>query len=279
MTAFGPFQPFRTRYTPANALCMARLAKAVYISRADGSVDADGILQALNHAGTSAFQNVEGFDESSSQACVISHEDFVAAVFRGTDELADWLDNLNVKPIAGPFGKVHTGFYRALMDVWPRMRQKIRDVRKDDSPRRPLWLTGHSLGGALATIAASTLVDDDEPFFGAYAFGAPRCGDKEFARLYRIEGAQPRTFRFQNNSDIVTRVPARMMGYRHVGELVYITEDQELVRDVGFWYRLLDTTEGIIHDIGKPGFDCTKDHDMDCYIKAIENWGDNDPKD
>ncbi len=279
MTSFGPLQPFRTRYTPANALWMARLAKIVYMKLDDGSPDEKGILQALNQIGAARFDKVVGFNTSSSQACVISHDDYVAAVFRGTDELADWLDNVNVKSMPGPFGEVHRGFYEALMDVWPNMRQAIRQIREEESPRRPLWLAGHSLGGAMATIAASMLADDDEPFFGVYTFGSPRCGDKEFARVYRNDGPQQRTFRFQNNNDIVTRVPARVMGYRHVGQLVYISEDQKLVRDVGFWYRFLDTVEGVVSDVGKPGFDCTKDHDMDCYIEAIEKWGDNEPED
>ena len=62
------------------------------------------------------------------------------------------------------------------MDVWPDMRQAIRALRPGDGAHRPLWLTGHSLGGALATIAASLLVDDDESFFGVYTFGSPRSG-------------------------------------------------------------------------------------------------------
>ncbi len=270
-----PMQPFRTTYCPANALWMARLSKAVYAGSSGAPPDEDAILQHLKqHDG--GFTSVCGFDARSSQACVVVHREFVVAVFRGTDEAADWLDNLNVVRVPGPFGEVHAGFHGALMDVWPDMRRAIRNVRNADSVRRPLWLTGHSLGGALATLAASRLVDDDEPFFGVYTYGAPRCGDKEFARVYRIE-AGSRTYRFQNNNDVVSRVPARVMGYRHVGKLVYITEEGQLVTDIGRWYRFLDQVAGVVDDVGSRGLDSIKDHRAKKYVKAIVRWGDRVP--
>ena len=268
-------QQFRMGYCPSNALWMARLSNAIYERNEDGSPNADSILRELLLL-DDGFEKVVPFNASSSQACVIAHEDYIAAVFRGTDEIADWLDNLNVVPISGPFGKVHKGFHNALMDVWPSMRRTIREIRKEDGQRRPLWLTGHSLGGALATIAASLLVEDDEPFFGVYTFGSPRCGDREFARVYKVE-AGARTYRFQNNNDIVSRVPARMMGYRHVGSFVYIKENGDLVSDVGFWYQFLDAMRGVVADIGTKGLDSITDHHMTGYVNAIYRWGDKNP--
>ena len=270
-------QPFRMNYSPANALWMARLAEAIYERKQDGSPDVRSIRRKLTRADDD-FKEVVPFNASSSQACVIEHKDYLAAVFRGTDEIADWLDNLNVVPVSGPFGKVHKGFYNALMDVWPSMRREIRRIRSNDVPRRPLWITGHSLGGALATIAASLLVEDDEPFFGVYTFGSPRCGDKDFARVYKVE-AGARTYRFQNNNDIVSRVPARAMGYRHVGNFVYIRENESLVSDVGFWYQFLDAIRGVVADIGTKGLDTITDHDMERYVRAICKWGNKNPDD
>lgn len=269
-------QPFRMGYCPANALWMARLSEAVYTQSTDGSPDVNSILGKLKNA-DDGFNEVVPFNASSSQACVIAHDDYIAAVFRGTDEIADWLDNLNVVPTSGPFGKVHKGFRNALMDVWPSMRQTIRTIRRRNGRRRPLWLTGHSLGGALATIAASLLVEDDEPFFGVYTFGSPRCGDKEFARVYKVE-AGARTYRFQNNNDIVSRVPARAMGYRHVGNFVYIKEDGCLVNDVGFWYQFLDAIRGVVADIGTRGLDSIEDHRMRGYVQCISKWGNKKPE-
>ena len=193
-----PLKLFRTAYCPENALWMAQLSLAVYSKKFDGSPDEASILAALQ-ALDCRFKVVKPFDASSSQGCIVGHDEFVAAVFRGTDEIADWLDNLNVMPVSGPFGMVHKGFYEALMDIWPGMRKELRVMRTHDKFRRPLWLAGHSLGGAMATLAASQLVEDDEPFYGVYTFGSPRCGDKHFARTYKME-AGARTYRFQNNN-------------------------------------------------------------------------------
>ena len=110
-----------------------------------------------------------------------------------------------------------------------------------------------------------------------YTFGAPRCGDKEFARIYKTEGAESRTYRFQNNNDIVSRVPARVMGYRHVGKFVYVSESGQLLADVGYWYRFLDAMRGVVADIGSRGLDTIKDHCIDEYLETIGRWGDKNP--
>ncbi|PON15842.1 lipase [Candidatus Entotheonella serta] len=226
-----PLTHLKTSYQPHNALWMAKIAKAVYmkVSDEDEAPNIDKIIAILK-ADDQKFIGGVGFNAKSSQGAIIQHEDYMVAAFRGTDEAADWLDNINALPKDGPLGSVHAGFHNALMDIWSAMRREIRKIRaqvaKDretkNLPKRalPLWITGHSLGAAMATLAAAHLVEADEPFFGVYTFGSPRCGDRDFARTYNVEAGK-RTFRFQNNNDIVTRVPARLMGYSHVGTFIY----------------------------------------------------------
>lgn len=274
-----PFNPWTSKYKPTNAYWMAKLAKIAYIKKSatDHSPDMEAIKAELK-AIDPKFLDVAGFDAKSSQGVVIQHEDYVVAAFRGTDEIADWLDNINAVAKQGPLSDVHSGFYRALMDIWPQMKTTIRSFRRtpEDQPDRPLWLTGHSLGGAMATLAAATLIEADEAFYGAYTYGSPRVGDRDFARIFNVE-AKGKVFRFQNNADIVTRVPARLMGYSHVGSFIYITEDKKLSDDLGWWYRFVDTVKGVIKDIGDMGIDAIEDHDIDDYIEAIAAFGDNDP--
>ena len=273
-----PFLPFTSQYQPINAYWMARFSKIAYVKKSNEAPDKVKIKAALKKIDPK-FKAVEGFNEKSSQGIVIQHEDFVVAAFRGTDEIADWLDNLNAVPKPGPLGDVHNGFYRALMDIWPQMKTVIRGFRTkpEGQPDRPLWLTGHSLGGAMATLAAATLIEADETFYGAYTYGSPRVGDRDFARTFNIE-AKSKFFRFQNNADIVTRVPARIMGYSHVGSFVYIADDKTLSTDVGWWYRFMDSFKGVIKDIGDKGFDAIEDHDIDDYIDAIANFGNKKPE-
>ena len=272
------FQPQRTRYTANNAYCMATLAKLVYEKKDEdhSAPDETKILRRLRDLDP-AFEDVVPFDKHSSQAMLVKHAHYAVATFRGTDELADWWDNLDAISAPGPLGSVHRGFQDALMDVWPAMRAQLQKFRKA-SPGLPLWLTGHSLGGAMATLAAAELIAQDRPFYGGYTFGQPRCGDRSFARTFNIE-AKDRFFRFQNNNDIVTRAPARIMGYSHVGQYIYITSDGELDRDIGTWFRFIDMVKGAVDDLGEIGLDAIDDHGMDRYLAAIEAWGDRDPED
>ena len=280
-----------TLYRPENAYWMARLAGLVYEKRADGSPDTAAILAALQKE-DGGFREVVGFDKSSAQSVVVRHDAFIVAAFRGTDELGDWFDNVNALAADFPFGRVHRGFLGALHDVWPEMReqyvwwQKGYDGRPPSKragnggakPKQvrdaglPLWLTGHSLGGAMATLAAAELVHADEAFYGLYTFGSPRVGDRDFARVFNVE-ARSRMYRFQNNNDIVTRVPARVMGYSHVGSFVYISEDGDLSADSGWWYRFLDRVGGAVRDLGELGLDGVDDHNMTHYARAIDEWG------
>ena len=278
----GAFERHRTGYVPGNAHRMAVIAKLVYERRGEESVpDCEGILAELQKIDPK-YEKAIAFDKNSSQAVLLVHRDHIVAAFRGTDELADWWDNLNAIPTDGLLGQVHKGFQKALEDVWPKMRTTIRALRQESRKRkilpRPLWLTGHSLGGALATLAAAELLYHDESFYGVYTFGQPRVGDREFMRTFNAE-AKTRFFRFQNNNDIVTRIPARIMGYRHVGSFIYISEGGDLSKDPGLWYRFLDGIEGVIEDIGENGVDGVTDHDMSHYLDAIEAWGKQDPQD
>jgi predicted lipase len=124
--------------------------------------------------------------------------------------LADWLVNIDFLP--APWergGKVHTGFKNALQEVWHDLENYISDLQNNG---RTIWVTGHSLGAALATLAA----DRYGNIQGLYTFGSPRVGDRDFE-----EGFNLNAYRFVNNSDIVTKVPPAGM-YRHVGELRFI---------------------------------------------------------
>lgn len=277
LTTQTPFRPYTSKYRPENAYWMAELSKIAY-GPDDDSKPIEDWIKAELAAMDQGFSEVTCFDANSSQGAVIKHENYVVAAFRGTDEIGDWLDNINAVSRPGPLGAVHTGFYFALMDIWPQMKSVIRAYRRTPSgdPDRPLWLTGHSLGGALATLAAATLIEADETFYGAYTYGSPRAGDQGFARNFNVE-AKGKVFRFQNNSDIVTRVPARLMGYSHVGSFIYISESGELSSDVGWWYRFMDTVKGVIADIGEKGWDSIKDHSIDEYISAIAGHGNKHP--
>ena len=135
---------------------------------------------------------------------------------------------------------------------------------------QPLWITGHSLGGALATLAAARFaLEMDKPVRGIYTFGQPRVGDREFARIFDAELKQ-RFFRFVNNSDIVTRIPTRELFFSHVGSLRFFDSNGDIFDDVSWWQEFLETIKGTL----KQHIDLIPanigNHKMERYIQNIQ---------
>ncbi len=121
-------------------------------------------------------------------------------------ECQDLFTDLDALPQAWPGGgKVHRGFVRALDRVWRQIESQL------DGLDMPVLYTGHSLGAALATLAASR-----RPPETLYTFGSPRVGDKDFAATL----ARTVVYRYVNCCDAVARLPPAV--YQPVGTLRYI---------------------------------------------------------
>jgi triacylglycerol lipase len=262
-------KPYRTTLDQGNAYWMARLAHKVYQSQPDGhEPDAAGILSDLKSEDP-GFLSVHGFSAHSAQAALVEHESYLALAFRGTDQAADWIDNLNAFPTQVLFGAFHRGFFQSVRDIWDPLFQRYLEL--NGKKPRGLFLTGHSLGGAMATVASSMLIDQDEGFTATYTFGQPRVVTRDTARIYNVE-AKGKTYRFQNNNDIVTRAPARVMGYSHVGTFLYINQQRQIQQDPGLWLQFLDNASGAMHSLKERGLDAVEDHGMHHYLDAVRAW-------
>jgi triacylglycerol lipase len=262
--------PYKTSLDAGNAYWMARISKEVYIKKSEGNQipDEDKILANLKSDDT-GFVSVFGIDKNSAQAAVVEHEQYLCIAFRGTNELEDWLDNINAFSTSELFGEFHRGFWNSVEDVWKPIDAKCRELQQQR--KRPIFFTGHSLGGAMATIAAAKYVHEDKPFTSLYTFGQPRALSRKTSQIFNIE-CKSRYFRFHNNNDIVTRVPARLMGYSHAGTYIYISEEKELHQDPGFWFRFVDYFDGALNAVIEKGIDGVEDHDMSKYLAAIDTW-------
>ncbi|WP_428442082.1 lipase family protein [Photobacterium sagamiensis] len=263
-----------------NALAMAKLSKLVYsdTDTKNKKPHETYILQQLK-TNDSGYRNVTGYDRNTAQAMLVEHESFIAVVFRGTDEIGDWVDNLKAFAVSALFGDFHRGFYESLDDIWSEMEKDLNGLKqaivKDSNGtkhRRPIFFAGHSLGGAMATIAAAKYINEDKQFTAVYTYGQPRAMTRSTARIFNAE-AKNRLHRFQNNEDIVTRVPARVMNYSHVGQCCYIDADGQIHTDPGFWFRFMDYIEGAVDSLKKmTNLGAVDDHDIDKYIAAVEKW-------
>ena len=268
MSALPPFkfQTQTTRYSPQNAYWLAKAAQLAYtqVGEDNPAPDQKQILAQLK-SWSDQFTQVEVFDHQSTQSFIARHEELIMVAFRGSDQWEDWLDNLNLPTIPTNLGRAHRGFQMALEDVWAEMLEKIKELK---DRHQTLWLTGHSLGGALATLAAAERIDQDQTFNGVYTFGQPRCVDREMSRNMNLE-AKSRIFRFQNNNDLVSRIPQRIMGYSHAGTFIYIDVNQNLHIDIHWWNQFLDRVGGILEALPKPGVDKIEDHQLKNYLVAL----------
>jgi len=148
-------------------------------------------------------------------------EDCVAA-FRGTQDLRNWLTDLDCAYTRLGNMRVHRGFYEALESVRTDLEAGIQATHY-----QRLWLTGHSLGGALAMLCARAWKGAVE---GVYTFGQPRVGDAAFCALYD-SALKSRTFRVIHADDIVARVPWLLGAYRHAGHEIFFPSLLPVGRD------------------------------------------------
>ena len=134
----------------------------------------------------------------------------VVVAFRGTASPGDWLADLNIQSTKRDYGIVHRGFYTAFKAVEPQLRAALGGVAG-----RPIVLTGHSLGGALAAVAAAEWADAF-PVASLYTYGQPATGKHGFANFLAAKYPD-RIFRVVNDDDIVPQVPPT---FEHVGRLL-----------------------------------------------------------
>ena len=212
---------------------------------------------------------LEFFDVQDTQAFLArtpKADGGMILAFRGTESLKDWMTDADIRLVNGPGGKVHEGFNCALNTIWRNLWKRLSDSAQRG--QRSLWITGHSLGAALATLATAKIrLEQSHPVSGLYTFGSPRAGDQDFKRNFE-QDFMYRTFRFVNNNDVVPRIPFRALNYDHVGIFKYFSYKGKL-DDKKTWDQiLLDGLKGRIDDLLAPGTDGVKDH---AIIRYVEN--------
>ena len=122
------------------------------------------------------------------------------------DDWKDIFSDVLLKAKPWDVGHAHQGFGKALEPIWKPLEGAL-NLLKD----RPVWFTGHSLGGALATLAAFRRRQHPG---GVYTFGSPRVGNGVFAGSF--DGVyMERSVRYVNDHDAVTHVPSEIVAFPH----------------------------------------------------------------
>jgi hypothetical protein len=141
----------------------------------------------------------------------------IIVAFRGTlppqspdtlQTILDWLNDCDAALVADPQlpGMVHAGFLGAVNDLWPGLHPAVQTV-STANPRKPVFVTGHSKGGAMASIAALLLrrvLTASVPVM-VTTFAAAKPEDPDFAAGY--DGIITHSVRYEFQDDIVPHVP------------------------------------------------------------------------
>jgi predicted lipase len=148
---------------------------------------------------------------------VASSPDAIVIAFRGTQTGPEWLEDFDALPVANQFGKgtVHKGF----QDQYAKVRASVLAALAQVNLRSRLWITGHSLGGALATLCASDAALAKCPKL-TYTWAAPRSGWHDYADWFKT--LPDPLFHIMNEWDIVPHEPPAADGYEHAGSEVLI---------------------------------------------------------
>jgi hypothetical protein len=224
---------WRAAYADRTAYLMAVMSELAYLPFENGVTAAPGQPRPEKKGGRGQldrrlgpdFKLVAVFNRDDTQAYLAVSADFAVLAFRGTSSVKDWITNLhaNLVPLKGAPADVlvHEGFLKAFTCC----RDEIKTaVDRFVPPDLGLYITGHSLGGALAQIASAALERDN--LAACYTYGSPRVGTSDFDRQVKCPH-----YRLINRSDLVPGVPApRPGGYRHTGDPRLIKKGPVLLR-------------------------------------------------
>ncbi|MBU1043169.1 MAG: lipase family protein [Candidatus Omnitrophica bacterium] len=253
----------RAAYSDRTAWLMAEMSQLAYFEFENNS---DKLKTALKKAD---FELIKVFDCKGTQAFIAKRDiDKVAVLaFRGTEvkDPRDIMADLNSKFYKdNDEAKIHDGFYKAFEYVKADI---VAEVKKLGT--YSLYITGHSLGGALALIATRCL--DSDNLAACYTYGSPMVGNDEFddnikAPIYRVVNAfdivpfAPTAYLI----DVLLLIPVKKMqdflvkfkGYEHHGDMRYLTdcgEDLSQVKVIsnyndffrlrGFWKNKKESIE------------------------------------
>ena len=211
-----------TLFKPGLELTPTQLAveacRLAYYKTETGAAELKRLADAWRDAGFAEVQPFHSgaFVDAQGFGAFRSVDGLAVIAFRGTepDKLADLGTDANIVPIAAPGipGNVHAGFFRAFDALRPQVDEWLHALGARVKTR---VVCGHSLGAAMATIAAHVLRPDL-----LVTLGCPRTGDAQF-----VNALPCRFLRVVDCADLVPELPPALFGYTHPAPCLYIDRD------------------------------------------------------
>ena len=216
-----------SKYSHGNAWWLAEISRLIYQD--------DFTTNKNNNLGSFKYEDVHFINNNASSTHVAliklngvdkqnELKPCLVIAFRGTDDLIDWSSNTQAyQSLFDNKGKVHTGFKDVYLSIKDELFEYINDLSL------PMFITGHSLGAALATLTSSDMVNNSN-YDSCYTFGSPKTGDLEFVDSLPNE----QIYRVINNSDVITTIPLDFakIKYRHAGSSHLFNDKGEYIEDL-----------------------------------------------
>lgn len=209
-----------------------------------------GIVHLFFNDKESDLQGGITINESQKKICVI---------FRGSDSRTDWNYNTQTEKIRLTNGaEVHSGFCNQLYKngMYSEIVSEVKDFLNDEKYKKfDVYVTGHSLGGALATLFGYLIAGEINNFVTVVSFASPRVGNYEWRRLFD-ERSNVCHYRITNERDMITALP--IWNYCHVGTNIRMYDKNKKYIDEYpcFEYSILSCWS-------------LKDHSYDLYFKRV----------
>lgn len=193
------------------------------------------------------FIKVEKGIDIDTQCYVMADGENIVVVFRGSSDIKDWLANFQAVRDPGPLkeSKAHEGFQDALYPAVIKLTRIIDDFRTGD---QKLWVTGHSLGGALCSLFAGMLIENGYQVYGIYTFASPRPGDGKYSSGLDNSVLGPH-YRVINTGDIVPHVPPEPF-FSHPGKRIILEEHVRTSTEESWFSQRIEVLKVFIKKTG-----------------------------
>lgn len=183
---------------------------------------------------------------------------------KGTASLADAGFDAEVLQTNFYGTQVHSGFHDCFAAVWPDIRDYLHSHHT-----RKIYVTGHSLGAAIASLIAVAIVCAHSIQPSVATFGSPRVGDDAFVKMFN--SLIPDSTRVVHEFDIVTRIPK--IDYAHVNNVLHLNDKGRTVGKMRsafhFIAELCQIGKILIADLDGKALD---NHKMNNYLRVVKQY-------